>query len=451
MPIDRKYTGYRDSDSKGYNGISAGIEYTKPESVCNQTNTWIGTDNVEKMIWVQIGWAYEMKPSKRVANYAEVHRHDGGYNIYYFTPITSGDTYEIKEDANNAVWNIGGSQVHSESWSGIVGTNVMPNAQYTVEVFEAACDYVPGSSTDKNYYTDIQTRATGGAFANATLATNQTDDPNGNAEKNTGSGDMWMAVWDTRAAGTMSGGGTHSAGVQSQAATPSLTWREVADAGAPDAAANALGRHSRTGAEALAAEPKTVEVSDSFAFGAAGVGPTHHLSLTNVEVALDQDEGQRSAKVEIDLFLHPVSQGIVSAATRSKAEWIAPSAQFSPADPEAELDRLGMSASYDSNAQPQMKVEDVLAAIWDGMGISPDDAGHIVMRPRIIAPTYPKTLVKGELVPERPQGLYWIVEVRGTLVHEIVAPGGEHIGHQTGMVVLVDDAKGDAFYGVGLP
>lgn len=442
MPIDRKYTGYYDSDASGYIGVRANIDYIAPESVCNQTNTWIGLDDIAKMVWVQIGWASEKQPEDRKAGYAEVHRHDGGYQIVYSNPLVGGVTYKIRKNDDRAIWSIADTVIHEESWSGIVGDGVLPRAVYTVEVFDASCDYVPGSSTNKNYYKTIQTQVLGGEFAKAALTDKLDTDPNGNVERIDGD-TMDMAVWDTRAGATMSKS-TRSENIPMQEATPSLSWEGFA--GRTDMPAPNMPSYTSHDMGGLEPDISWVRLSDQFSFGAAPTMNTGMISLEDIPLhASSQDNS-----VSIDIFVEAEHQAIVTAATRTKAQWVKPSPNYATADPEATLRNIGIEPVFDPSVKPKMKVEDVLAAIASGMGVSAPSAGQIVMRPRMLAPTYPKSEKQGKMSPDRARGLYWIVEVRGTLVHQIVSPNGKHMGHQTGMIILVDDTQGDAFYGISL-
>jgi len=154
--------------------------------------------------------------------------------------------------------------------------------------------------------------------------------------------------------------------------------------------------------------------------------------------------------VPVDLFVEERGLGLVAAATRSAKDWAAPSPNFEPGDVTATLAEIGIEPVFDPGLAPKMTVEEVFAAIARDMGVPAQRAGHVVLRPRILAPTYPKVRRGGTLVPDRPRGLYWIAEIRGTVIHDVVAPDGTHVGHQTGLVALVDDAGGDAFYGIGL-
>lgn len=453
---DRKYTGYRDSNTDGFEGVSAAIGYVAPESVCYQTNTWIGLDYLSSSVnvWLQIGWASEKKPTERLATYVEVERADDSYNIYYHTPLVGGVTYEIDKKDTDAVWTIADAEYHREAWAGIVGDKVLPNAQYTVEVFDSSCDYVPGSAANKNAYGNVQVKKVGSGFSNAPLSTDQTDDPNGNAAADVGSTST-LTVWDTRA-GTDSlaqCGTSLMKKLPMMASQSPLRWNATKKANQSltlKALQESISDYVDSALSSSMGNVEWGQLEDDNHFSANPDSAVGKVSLTRLNIS-DPKGDIKPRELAVDLYAYAETGVLAVAATQAKADWVAPSDNFLKTHVHDEVARAQITIEELDSQKPYLKLEDVFSILWREKGIAPDSAGQIIIKPKLVSPMFPRVKRRNSYVPKRAKGVYWVVEVLGSDIHHVSSPDGHYKGHLTRLLCLIDDHSGELFYSIGMP
>ena len=451
---DRKYTGYRDENAEGFEGVSAAIAYVAPESVCYQTNAWIGMDYLSSSVnvWMQIGWASEKQPAERLATYVEVERADDSYNIYYHTPLVGGVTYEI--DKKDAVWTIADAEYHREDWSGIVGDKVLPNAQYTVEVFDPSCDYVPGSAANKNTYGNVQVKKAGSAFSNAPLSTDQTDDPNGNAAVDVGATST-LNVWDSRAGAESLAqcGASPMKKLPMIASQSPLRWNATKKANQSltlKALQESFSDYVDGAQSSSMGNVEWGQLADDHHFSANSENAVGKVSLTHLNIS-DPKGNIKRCELAVDLYAYAETGVLAVAATKAKADWVAPSDSFLQTHVHDEVARAQLTIEELDSQKPYLKLEDVFSILWREKGIAPDSAGQIIIKPKLVAPMFPRVKRRNSYVPKRAKGVYWLVEVLGSDIHHVSSPDGQYKGHLTRLLCLIDDHSGELFYSIGMP
>lgn len=440
---DRKYTGYADTDSSGFQGIKAEIEYQTPTKIGWQTNAWIGIDDASNWRWLQIGWACEKKPQVQNATYAEVHRGVDSHNLYYQPVIMSNAEYEIVKTSVRAYWKVAETTIHSESWSGIVGDSKMKNAQYMVEVFDEDKDYVPGSSSDKNVYDKIRTSANGSTYSYAPMSIKILTDTYGGLEKTNSEGNSVMKVWDTR--NILADQPPTSSDQEYTEPYPPVSW-SPSDI-KPEAGEVKLVR------EFLYSNLVSREFMNCKLIVEKGLfGDSHsYAGVSRKELIKVELAGQSGRKNWENLVYYIDPEGpklvVAHSSFNRKNKWV--KRDFPHIDWVKEVNRAGFGVSDDTEVVPKRKASEVLDEVKKRVNLPLHLRGMVILRYRRLKPA-----------EYGPEGLtpdlqlkfknYWLAEIVGCNIHDVVHKNGKKLGSLTTLLLIIDDESGKMVRGIAM-
>ncbi|MBV8048637.1 MAG: hypothetical protein JO171_15925 [Paludibacterium sp.] len=171
--------------------------------------------------------------------------------------------------------------------------------------------------------------------------------------------------------------------------------------------------------------------------------------------------GIDKATVPVAVLLDADQRQLDAAFTAKNTQaWVMPAAGFTAQDAWQAMadDGWQVAATPQGPKTLGATVGQVLSAVWHATGISPANAGQILLRPRRAAPALPAQWQDGQLTPLLPAGTYWTAVLYGTKTREVTPPAptssasasAQVPAYMSGLALLIADTSARVVRGVFL-